>query len=485
MTATSYSRAIRAIAALAISTATACASDPPEAPEATAVAAASTVEVLRGTDRASVFSPGEAATLRNNFGVAWTGVYIGGPCNGGSGWTRDTVTAIAAATGWQFLPIFVGSQLGIGCSATTLGYAQGHSHGDQAASRMRAFGWDGGRDIPVVLDIERSTFDQNQGATTDYARGWLDAVHADGYRGYLYGSFTMLNAFASAGLPIDGAWVAVFLSASGTGGFENVSPYDARARLGGNFSTHNRAWQYHGSVSAPGAGQVDTDVSDFLLAPAPGGSNGGDCTAGETAAAAQFGCQCVDHQPSGGFCPGTGCTAVETNNFGAFGCQCVDHQGNGGFCPGSGCTALETNNAAAFGCQCVDHQPSGGFCPGAGCTALEANNAAAFGCQCVDHQPSGGFCAGTGCTALEANNAAAFGCQCVDHQPSGGFCAGTGCTAAETAAAQAVGCECVDHRPSGGFCAGTGCTAAETMAANAVGCDCRNHRPWGGFCPTN
>ena len=451
---TRHPRAIPAIAVLALTIPTACAF-PPDDPAPAATGQAATVQVLRGTDRASVFSPGEAATLRTNFGVAWTGVYIGGPCNGGSGWTRDTVTAIAAATGWQGRRIYVGAQLGIGCSATALGYAQGHTDGDRAAARMSAFGWDGGRDIPVVLDIERSTFDQNQGATTDYARGWLDAVHADGYRGYIYGSFTMLNAFAAAGLPVDGAWVAVFLSASGTGGFEDVSPYDSRARLGGNFSTHNRAWQYHGSAAIAGAGRVDTDVSDLLLAPAPGGSNTGSCTADETAAAAHFGCACVDHQPSGGFCPGTGCTALETSNAGAFGCACVDHQPNGGFCPGTGCTALETNNAAAFGCQCVDHQGNGGFCPGSGCTALETTNAAAFGCQCVDHQPSGGFCPGSGCTA------------------------------AETEAAHAVGCECVDHRPSGGFCPGTGCTAAETAAANSVGCDCRNHRPWGGFCPTD
>jgi hypothetical protein len=49
-------------------------------------------------------------------------------------------------------------------------------------------------------------------------------------------------------------------------------------------------------------------------------------------------------------------------------------------------------NAAAFGCECVDHQPSGGFCPGTGCTALETQNAAAFGCECRNHRPWGGFC---------------------------------------------------------------------------------------------
>jgi Domain of unknown function (DUF1906) len=450
MTSQIIARALVALAALTITTVPACApgaldeqpssSDSGEAADAADAAdtadgaagapdfenVARPVEVLRGVDRAGAFSPAEAAHLRNAFGVAWTGVYIGGPCNGGFGWTRQSVEAIHAATGWQFLPIFVGQQLGIGCAAQTLGFARGRADGDQAAARMRAFGWEGGRDIPVVLDIERPTFDRDRAGATEYARGWLDGVHAAGYLGYIYGSFTMLNAFAASRLPIDGAWVAVFLSSPGTGGFLDVSPYDPRALLGGNFTTRNRAWQYHGDVVIPGAGRIDTDVSDFLLAPEPGGTNrtGDSCTASETAAAAAFGCACVDHAPSGGFCPGTGCSAGETLAAGAFGCACVDHVPSGGFCPGTGCTAAETLAAAAFGCACVDHAPSGGFCPGSGCTA------------------------------------------------------------AEEAAARAVGCECVDHVPSGGFCPGTGCTAAETAAANSIGCDCKNHRPSGGFCPT-
>ena len=61
---TSYRRAIPTIAALAITIPTACASGPPGDPEPIAASEApTTVEVLRGTDRASVFSPGEAATL--------------------------------------------------------------------------------------------------------------------------------------------------------------------------------------------------------------------------------------------------------------------------------------------------------------------------------------------------------------------------------------------------------------------------------------
>src|SRR5690242_16425441 len=164
MSMVSYSRAVASIAALMF--ATACAEGEPGESEITAGA---TVQILRGTDRAAAFTPGEARFLRDAFGVAWTGVYIGGPCSAGSGWTRASVEAIAAATGWQFLPIFVGSQRGLGCRATALGFGQGQADGNQTAALMRGFGWDGGRSIPVVLDIERSTFDQDPGGTTEYA----------------------------------------------------------------------------------------------------------------------------------------------------------------------------------------------------------------------------------------------------------------------------------------------------------------------------
>src|SRR5262245_44774051 len=84
-------------------------------PQITAVDTPIATQILRGTDRASVFSPSEAAFLKDSFGVAWTGVYIGGPCSAASGWNRQSVEAIFAATQWQFLPIYVGQQLGIGC----------------------------------------------------------------------------------------------------------------------------------------------------------------------------------------------------------------------------------------------------------------------------------------------------------------------------------------------------------------------------------
>ena len=144
---------------------------------------------------------------------------------------------------------------------------------------------------------------------------------------------------------------------------------------------------YYGGVGSY-AGEMGMTISGFI-APAGGlsaavGANG--CTAQEDANAAHFGCACVDHQASGGFCAGTGCTAQATADAAHFGCFCVDGQASGGYCDGSGCTPLETEDAAKFGCSCVDHQGNGGACKGTGCTAKETNDCAHFGAKCNAHK---------------------------------------------------------------------------------------------------
>ena len=119
--------------------------------------------------------------------------------------------------------------------------------------------------------------------------------------------------------------------------------------------------------------------------------------------------------PGGGPCGLTPnkCTTAEDSNCAAFGCGCVDHACSGGFCPGPGCTAKQVSNCAGVGCACVDGTCSGGFCPGTGCTAKETNDCEKFGCGCVDHACRGGACEGSGCTALETTSCADAGLSCA------------------------------------------------------------------------
>ncbi len=247
----------------------ACAADL-SAPDETSTADDATVavHVERGVDRASVLSVHEARVLEADHGVKWTGVYIGGACNGGSGWTKSAVEAIHHATGWQFMPIWVGQQSPSICGAHSLTFNRGHADGAEAAHRMRQMGWDANRDIPVALDVEAGTYFYSPGGSTNYVRGWVRAVRAAGYRPYVYGSPFGLNHFHDAGLRIDGAWAASYFY----GGFRNVVPGDL-TQMGSRYRHHDRAWQYAGDFYVSGVGRVDADTSNFLLAPAPGGTN--------------------------------------------------------------------------------------------------------------------------------------------------------------------------------------------------------------------
>src|ERR1700742_1349006 len=46
------------------------------------------VEILQGVDRAGAFTTTEASYLKTTYGAMWTGVYIGGACSAGSGWSK-------------------------------------------------------------------------------------------------------------------------------------------------------------------------------------------------------------------------------------------------------------------------------------------------------------------------------------------------------------------------------------------------------------
>ena len=227
-----------------------------------------TVHDARGVDRASAFDTAEAVRLKDDHGVRWTGVYIGGPCSGGSGWDRASVEAIYKATKWSFLPTYVGQESSSICWSHDLTHARGQTDGHHAASIMPSFGWEAKRDIPVVLDVEQATFEDDRNGTIEYVRGWIETVRADGYRPYVYSNPDAINAFADEKLAIDAVWVASYFYS----GFESVTPYDLD-QIGHHFSNHDRAWQHAGNVYVSGVGAVDCDVSDLLLAPAPGGTN--------------------------------------------------------------------------------------------------------------------------------------------------------------------------------------------------------------------
>jgi Rv2525c-like, glycoside hydrolase-like domain len=226
------------------------------------------IEILRGVDRASAFSIAEAKTLHDAHGVKWTGVYIGGPCSAGSGWTKSLLTSMHDQLGWTFMPIYVGQQSSAICGAHTLTAAQGTTDGEAAVAKMQTFGWMPDRDIPVCLDLEAGAYSSNPAGARAYAKAWRDAVRTGGYLAYLYSNPTAINNLFDNNIKFDGAWPASWFYTS----FHDSAPEDLD-QLGTRYTNKNRAWQYAGSFAVSGAGSVDGDTSDLLLAPKPGGTN--------------------------------------------------------------------------------------------------------------------------------------------------------------------------------------------------------------------
>lgn len=223
---------------------------------------------IRGADRASEISVAEAKLLKNSHGVKYFGVYIGGPCNGGSGWSKAGVTAIANATGWKFAPIYVGQQSSSICRHHTVTAKQGTIDAKATVSDLKAFGWQPNRDIPVFLDVEAGTYFASPLAATAYVRAWVNEIHTLGYRADVYGSPFAMNTFHDAGVKIDGVWAASYFYR----GFANVVPADLD-QMGSRYRKRNRSWQYAGDFFVSGVGDIDADTANMLLAPRPGGTN--------------------------------------------------------------------------------------------------------------------------------------------------------------------------------------------------------------------
>src|SRR5579862_2913233 len=153
-----------------------------------------------GLDRAGALSVSEAQAQVNANGITWSGAYIGGPCNGGSGWTPTVLTQLPQAVGWKFMPIYVGQTSSV-CSSSTFTAAQGTIDGNEAVSIMGTYSWAANGGIPVCLDFEG----QNPPSTA-YVGAWVSAVHAGGYKAYVYSNPSNLNALGT-GLGIDGVWI--------------------------------------------------------------------------------------------------------------------------------------------------------------------------------------------------------------------------------------------------------------------------------------
>jgi MYXO-CTERM domain-containing protein len=240
-------------------------------PDGVSVAEEALGTVVQGVDRAGALSVAEATSLKSSYGIGWTGVYLGGPCSAGSGWTASGVTAIHKATGWGFLPIYVGQQSSNVCSKHTLTKAQGTTDGNEAVALLKSFQWPPNAHIPLALDLEEPTYEADAAGSLAYVGGFASAVSAGGYDVYVYSGYLGVNALAGAGFPITGVWTARWKQTNGSY-VAGVDPASVPG-VSATWTSRPSVWQYNSGPSV--VGDMDFDSANFAMAPAPGAATSG------------------------------------------------------------------------------------------------------------------------------------------------------------------------------------------------------------------
>lgn len=219
--------------------------------------------LLQGVDRAGAIALWEAQALKSRFNIQWCGVYIGGPTNGGYGWTQSVVEDLATI-GWKFMPIYVGQNTDW-TPVERLNQAQGVIDGNQAAALMQSFGWKPNKGLVVALDVEYNTNEQHLSKAVEYMVSWCNTVTKAGYLPAIYSHAFALNAYAKVAQVPTYAWTTAWI----TGGKMDTN-VNVRYGLTGNFA--DNAIQYTGGTWLDGQVSnfdLDAATSSYPLCPAP------------------------------------------------------------------------------------------------------------------------------------------------------------------------------------------------------------------------
>jgi hypothetical protein len=219
-----------------------------------------------GIDTAGAPTAAQAAAALEAVDGSFWGVYIGGPCNGGSGYTTARLKEYAADDIEKFLPIYVGQQDPDTCRHATLTAGQGFQDGQEAVALLREFGWAPG--APCVLDVESGAGDFDPAGAVAYADGWCVALRQAGYRPGVYGVPRYLALLQTETNRPDFIWVADFLAAGVVNHSLDPDHIPSQSVLPDTAWAGRRGWQYVGNGTV-GPLQVDISAVNFTLAPAP------------------------------------------------------------------------------------------------------------------------------------------------------------------------------------------------------------------------
>ena len=202
------------------------------------------------------------------------GVYIGGANKGcaqpnlTSGWVGAVV-----GQGWKLLPLWVGPQASctalhgttkLSTDVVTARY-QGNAEANAAANAAVALGLPG--PTPIYYDMEAYTRGSKcSGSVQSFSNGWVETLHARGYRGAVYSSLCsgVLDLAVSYENPafarLDAIWIAAWNDQP------NIFGFGPPCTLGdGYWPSHQRVHQFKGGHNETWGGvqiNIDSNASD-------------------------------------------------------------------------------------------------------------------------------------------------------------------------------------------------------------------------------
>jgi hypothetical protein len=214
-----------------------------------------------GVDKSTAFTDTQLDELEK-LGVKAIGFYIGGPYYSINGWSKADVDR-TLAKGFAMIPIYVGQNVVKGGKAPVLTAAQGSIDGTAAVGHLIDFGFKDVVGLPIVLDVERVTWDTYPEETAVYAYHWILAVRQYQIKDGIYGSVGIFDRLITDHEPPHWAWLADWVRTAIDNKLELANLPGFPPTL---FSDHQRAWQYAGNVVLPTVGvAVDIDLFDSAL----------------------------------------------------------------------------------------------------------------------------------------------------------------------------------------------------------------------------
>ena len=217
-------------------------------------------EQVLGVDRATAFSDVELGILKEKHNVKVIMFYLGGPYYSIHGWNKADVDR-TMELGFDVIPVYVGQNSVNGSTPPVLTPQQAIKDADQCIQLLDEFGFSDPKDIPVVLDVERSTYEYSPKDSAEYGDQWTKTMAMHGAIPGIYSSLGYFDEMIKTGRAPE--WI-VFADWVAKGFDDRLSLGDLPGIPNTQWIEHQRGWQYAGNVSVAGLqSPIDIDLFDL------------------------------------------------------------------------------------------------------------------------------------------------------------------------------------------------------------------------------